>query len=126
MAMSNSELEQLAYKYMQKLQISREEAYQLIADDNSDELTPEQKALTEKAKSMGRHYETSDKERKKSTRQRKVNETKGYLLDEIEICLQDLKIEITGRQTETEIHFNFEGKAFTLKLTEHRNKKNKA
>ncbi len=60
MKLSNSELEQLAYKYMQKLQISREEAYQPIADDDSDELTEEQKAWTEKAKSMGRHYETSE------------------------------------------------------------------
>lgn len=121
--MTNSEIEQLAQKYMHKLEITREEAYQLIEDDLSNEMTPEQKALTEKAKSMGRHYETSTAERKKPKRERKINQTKGYLLDEIEICLNDLEVEITGRKTETEIYFTFEGKNYTLKLTEHRQKK---
>lgn len=114
----------LVSKYMQKLDISKQEAYQLIADDLSDEMTPEQKALTEKAKCLGRHYETSNTPRKKAQRQRKVNQTKGYLLDEIEICLNDLDIKITGRKTETEINFCFEDKHYTLKLTEHRQKKN--
>lgn len=121
--MTNSEIEQLAQKYMLKLGITRAEAYQLIEDDLSDEMTPEQKELTEKAKTLGRHYETSIAERKKSKRERKINKTKGYLLDEIEICLSDLEVEITGRKTETEIHFTFEGKNYTLKLTEHRQKK---
>ena len=122
MKLSNSELERLIQKYMQKLEITRDEAYQLILDDESDKMTDEQKELTQKALSMGRHYETSTKERKKINRPRKVNETKGYLLDEIAICLEELQAEITGRKTETEIYFNFEEKSYTLKLTEHRNK----
>ena len=121
--MSNEELEMLIQKYMHKLEITRDEAYQLVLDDNSNEMTPEQIELTQKALAMGRHYETSTKERKKVNRPRKVNENKGYLLDEIEICLNDLEIEKNNRKTETEIYFNFEGKRYTLKLTEHRDKK---
>lgn len=123
MKMSNEELEILIQKYMKKLELTRDEAYQLVLDDNSKEMTTEQIELTQKALAMGRHYETSTKERKKVNKPRKVNENKGYLLDEIEICLNDLEVEITGRKTETEIYFNFEGKRYTLKLTEHRDKK---
>lgn len=125
MKLSNSELERLIQKNMQLLGIPREEAYQLILDDLSDEMTPEQKALTEKAKSMGRHYETSTKERKKINRPRKVNENKGFILDELEITLGDIQAIVTGRKTETEIYFDFEDKHYTLKLTEHRENKKK-
>ncbi len=99
MKLSNSELERLIQKNMQLLGIPREEAYQLVLDDLSDEMTPEQKALTEKAKSMGRHYETSTKERKKINRPRKVNENKGFILDELEITLGDIQATVTGRKT---------------------------
>lgn len=125
MKLSNSELERLIQKNMQLLGIPREEAYQLVLDDLSDEMTPEQKALTEKAKSMGRHYETSTKERKKINRPRKVNENKGFILDELEIALGDIQATVTGRKTETEIYFDFENKHYTLKLTEHRENKKK-
>ena len=66
MKMSNEELEILIQKYMKKLELTRDEAYQLVLDDNSKEMTPEQIELTQKALAMGRHYETSTKERKKS------------------------------------------------------------
>lgn len=112
--------EQTILTYMEKLGLTREEAEQLWNDDNSDTMTEEQKELTEKAKKAGRHYEQSDKPRKKTKKERKINETKGYILTELTDTLKKLECNITGSKTETEVYFEFEDKKYTLKLTEHR------
>lgn len=111
--------EQAIALYMEKLGLTQEEALQLWEDDNSDTMTEEQKELTEKAKKC-RRYEQSDKPRKKVKKERKINETKGYILTELTDTLKKLECNITGSKTETEIYFVFEGKKYTLKLTEHR------
>lgn len=111
--------EQAIALYMEKLGLTQEEALQLWNDDNSDTMTEEQKELTEKAKKC-RRYEQSDKPRKKAKKERKVNETKGYILTELTDTLKKLECNVTGSKTETEIYFEFEGKKYTLKLTEHR------
>lgn len=111
--------EQAIALYMEKLGLTQEEALQLWEDDNSDTMTEEQKELTEKAKKC-RRYEQSGKPRKKAKKERKINETKGYILTELTDTLKKLECNITGAKTETEIYFEFEGKKYTLKLTEHR------
>lgn len=111
--------EQAIALYMEKLGLTQEEALQLWEDDNSDTMTEEQKELTEKAKKC-RRYEQSDKPRKKTKKERKINETKGYILTELTDTLKKLECNITGAKTETEVYFEFEGKKYTLKLTEHR------
>lgn len=112
--------EQAINVYMEKLGLTYAEAEQLWKDDNSDTMTEEQKELEEKAKKAGRRYEQSDKPRKKAKKERKVNETKGYILTELTDTLKKLECNVTGSKTETEIYFEFEGKKYTLKLTEHR------
>ena len=62
------------------LEISKEEAIQCWLDDNDYTVSEEEQELTKKAKAI-RHYEKSDKERKKVTKERKVDEEKKRFLN---------------------------------------------
>lgn len=108
---------------MKLLQISREEAEQLWEDDHSDEILPEVAEMEEKAKQLKRHYETGEKkERKKSTRERKVDEDKKIILAEVAEVVAKLGT-IQNIKTETEISFLYKDSEYTIKLTKHRRKK---
>lgn len=121
---SNAEIERLAQQNMKLLKIPYEEAYQLVLDDLSNEMLPEQKELTEKAKSMGRHYETSTKERKKTKKIRKVDTVKKRLLDLVLDALQDT-VKITNILNELAADFDYNGESYTIKITRHNPKKSK-
>lgn len=107
--------------FMEKYNLTREKAEQLWLEDNDLLENEEIERLVEKSKEL-RRYEKSDKPRKKSTRERKVDNDKKYLL---ELCENGLKndVEIVARKTETEISFEYKGEKYTLKLTKHRPKK---
>lgn len=123
--MNKAEIERLAKQNMQLLQISYEEAYQLVLDDLSDKMLPEQKELTEKAKqNLPRHYETSTKERKKSNKVRKVDTVKKVLLDLILDALQDT-VKITNILNELAADFEYNGESYTVKITRHNPDKSK-
>lgn len=83
-----------------------------IEDETVDE-------LSEKAKQNIKRYEKSDKERKKSTRERKVDENKAYLL---QILMNAIKNEysITGVKNEAEFAFSMGEDNYTVKLIKHR------
>ena len=119
---SNAEIERLAQQNMRLLKIPYEEAYQLVLDDLSDEMLPEQKELTEKAKAnLPRHYETSTKERKKAEKVRKVDTVKKGLLDLVLDALQDT-VKITNILNELAADFDYNGQSYTIKITRHRPK----
>lgn len=113
--------EKLVQKYMAKLDLTREEAIQLIKDEQQDIMTPEQVELTEKAKQLGRHYETSTQPRKKAVKVRKIDEVKKDLLSDFEDSLP-FGCDCMFQDTETELHFRYEGEYYTLKLTRHSKK----
>lgn len=119
--------EKTIQKYMVRLDLTREEAIQLIKDDQlikgerQDVMTPEQAELTEKAKALGRHYETSTTPRKKAVKPRKVDEVKKDLLSDFEDSLP-FGCDCLFQSTETELHFRYEGEYYTLKLTRHSKK----
>ena len=123
-----TEKEKAIENYMKTLSLTREEAEQLWEDDNSDEMLPEVAELTEKAKkNLKRQYEINpDKKRKASTKERKVNTTKKFLLEKFAETLINLGIEEMQTKTETEISLEYDNKKYTLKLTEHRPPKTKA
>ena len=109
-------------KYMQKLEISREEAEELYIFDNSNEKNGEVEKLTAKAKQLPRRYEQSTVTKKTATpRERKVDTDKAKLLQIFEQGLQSVA-EIISIKTETEIKFSYNGNNYTLKLTKNRNK----
>lgn len=78
-----------------------------------------------KANKNVKRYEQSDKPRKKSTRERKVDNTKKRLLDDCRVLLEGLGAIITNIKTETEISFTFNEEKYTLKLIKHRPPKKK-
>ncbi len=106
--------------YMKILDLTREEAEQLWEDDNSEEMTPEQAELTEKAKDLGRHMGESMKQRKPREKVRKVDEEKKMILAEFAESLNGINAEITEVKTETEITFKYGDNVYTVKLTKHR------
>ena len=71
-----------------------------------------------------KHYEKSDKPRKPTTRERKVDETKLRILSGCRVYVEELGATVTAEKTETEITFTYNDETFTLKLIKHRPPKN--
>jgi len=69
-----------------------------------------------------KEYAKSEKTRKNTPKERKVDATKGRILKDCKVLLEGLGAEITNMKTETEVSFIFEGESYTLKLTKHRQK----
>lgn len=115
--MTNKEKE--IRKYMEKLNISYEEAEQLWEDDQEDYIGEEGEQMTQKAKELKRYEKGDVSKRKKSTRERKVDHTKKYLLELAESGL-DSFVENVEYQNEVSISFEYEGEKYSLKLTRHR------
>lgn len=108
---------------MQKLQISREEAIQLLEDDYNDvteELTPEQQKV---AQSMMRADPKAGVVRK---RKMKVNEVRRFIIQEFANCISQFiedpsQIEITN--SEREMTFVYQNETYKIVLSKPREKK---
>ena len=110
-------------RYMEKLEISREEAEQLWEDDHEDTVLPEVAEMEKKAKKL-RRYEKSDAPRKTSTKERKVDETKKHIINMIRVLLEGFHAEVEPLKNETDLHFKYNGESYSVKLTKHRQPKN--
>ena len=106
--------------YMEKYNLSEVEATQLWLEDEGLATNEEVEALTKKSKEQKRRYEKSDKPRKKTTRERKVDTEKGDIFKIIARALTENGIEVTGQKNEAELYFTQGGNKFTIKLTRHR------
>lgn len=102
-------MEKLIQEIMKDLECSREEAEEVAK-------------MEIKAKGLKR-YEQAEKPRKKAERERKVDEVKKEIIDELVACISKNIGKITKVKTETEIDFVYADEDFTLKLTRHRKKK---
>ena len=109
-------------EYVEKLDLSIAEACDLILEEEGkiEESAETTKAIKDAEKNVKRRYETSTKERKKTDKTRKVDETKGYLLRNVKTLIEGLGASATEIKTETELKFDFEGASYTFKLTKHR------
>ena len=112
-------------EYVEKLEISISEACDLILEESgkveeSAETKAEIKAKETADRQNKRRYEKSDKVRKTSVKERKVDETKGFLLGNVKELVESLGAVGISVKTETELHFNYEGAEYTFKLTKHR------
>lgn len=116
--MTNKEKEAKIELYMKNLELSREEAIQLLEDDENDVIGEEGETMTEKAKEVKR-YEKSTKERKKMNKERKVDEEKARILEHLmEAIVVETKIDSV--KNEAEFSFNYHGNSYTVKLVKHR------
>lgn len=104
--------------YMEKLGISREEAEQLWEDDHEDYVSPEMAEMERKAKQIKR-YEKADAPRKKSTKERKVDNDKKYLLELLISAINEQNC-IDSVKNEAEFSFTFNENSYTVKLIKHR------
>ena len=111
-------------KIMKSLGCTREEAIELIMEDEvvdhmtskevNSELTADQKKAMKKATNTGIKKRTAVK------RERKEDETKGRLLNDYRVLLEGLGAQVEPLKTEAEMHFTFEGASYTVKLIKHR------
>lgn len=111
--------EQEIIKNMEILKISRKEAEELYLSDHSKIDTPEQKEYTSKAKKINRR-EKSDTLRKKSSRERKVDEEKKRLLNDYRVVTQGIGGVITSIKNEAEFSFILNENSYTIKIIKHR------
>ena len=107
-----------------KLECSIAEACEMWLADHDKVTNDEQEKATKDAQKNGRHYEHSTRPRKKTERERKVDETKKFLLEIIENALNsDENVFIYDRKNEVDLNFTYFGDDYTVKLTKHRKKK---
>lgn len=104
---------------------TRQEALEILQwDYEIDHGNTENGALTKEQKALVRKITKADKDpaKKRSVKkERKVNENKKALIEKIAQALTET--ENLSVKTETEISFTYNGKSYTVKLTEHREKK---
>lgn len=110
-------------KSMKLLDITKEEAIQMWLDDNDYTINETVEELTAKAKKEIKRYEQSDKKRKTSTKERKVDEEKKSFLDGFRIFAEGKGGIVTAFKNEAEFSFTFGENAYTVKLVKHRPKK---
>ena len=103
---------------MKALGISEEEAVNMWLDDNDYTENEVVEELTKKAKAVKR-YEQADKPRKKTVKERKVDEEKKHLIN---ILLTSLNGEVSNIsvKNEAEISFICNENSYTIKLVKHR------
>jgi len=107
---------------MKSLEISREEAIQMWLDDNDYTINEVVEELSEKAKKNIKRYEQSDKKRKTSTRERKVDDEKKAFLAGFRIFAESKGGIVTTVKNEAEFSFIYGENSYTVKLIKHRNK----
>ena len=107
-------------KSVKLLGITQEEAVQLWLDDNDYTINETVEELTEKSKKNIKRYEQSDKKRKASTKERKVDEEKKRFLNGFRIFAEGLGAVVTSTKNEAEFSFTFGENAYTVKLVKHR------
>ena len=107
-------------KMMKNLSLSREEAIQLLQDDEDDvsvELTPEQKKVAKQMAQSDRKKETAPRKR-----ERKVDEAKRTLIGTVVDALSSISnVEVLN--PERELTFDYNGNNYKLVLTKTREKK---
>lgn len=112
---------------MKEFSISREDAVRMYFEDcglvdagKGTTITPLETEVKKK-----RRYEKSDKPRKPSTRERKIDHDKKVILEKVAAALESWGIENLEVKNEVEISFRKCGATYALKLIKHREGKKK-
>ena len=115
--------EQEILKNMQLLKISREEAEQLWEDDHSDEVLPEVAEMEKKARKIKNYVSSAEKHKKKGTKERKVDEEKKRILNDVRVLVEGLQATNVTLKNEAELSFTLNENDYTFKLIKHRKPK---
>ncbi len=115
--MDEKRIEQL----MKSLGCTREEAIEIIKDDEAIDAGEKLFELTDEQKKAAKQMTTTGtKKRTAVKRERKVDEDKAIVMDILTDALVDNEILITKQKTEAEMDFTFRGGEYTLKIIKHR------
>lgn len=117
--MTEKEKEKLIETSMKNLEISREEAIQMLADDEEDFETEEMKELAKKGKEVtkGMAGRKVDAYGKASKRERKADMQKRMLIEILSQTLENIGCEFEVTNIEREILFTAEGRKFKIVLS---------
>lgn len=108
-------------KLMKSLGCSREEAIEVIKDDEAIDKGEKLFELTDEQKKAAKQMTTTGtKKRTAVKRERKIDENKAVVMDILTDALVDNEIAITAQKTEGELDFTYNGEKFTLKIIKHR------
>ena len=114
--------EETIRNYMEKLDLSFEEALSLWEDeqeDNLPDLTPEQQAVAKEMAQADRKKETTPRKR-----ERKADADKRFLIETLATCLFVENAENIDRiNPEREIEFEYNGNRYRLTLSKPRKEK---
>lgn len=115
-------MEKKIAELMKRLECSREEALQIIADDAEIEKGAELFELTAEQKKVAKAYtQTGTRKGGKVKRERKVDEVKKSLLELLLATVENESgAKVTSRKNEAEFSFIFGDENFTVKLIKHR------
>ena len=102
-------MEKLIQEIMKDLECSREDAEEVAK-------------MEIKAKDLKR-YEQAEKPRKKVERERKIDQDKKEIIDELVACINKNIGQVVEVKTETEIKMVYNDTEYTVKLIKHRPKK---
>ena len=124
--------EKMIADYMKKLGISREDAIQLIEDDENDFIGDEGEQMTQKAKAY-QHRESGEKSKRKSNKPPKIDELKVKIIEYIADAMENRHrlieenewnfSEVFVKNPQKEITFTIDDCEYSLSLTKHRPKK---
>lgn len=126
--------EDLITKYMKKYDCTREEALEIIADDDAvDKMSVSEikKSYTkEELEAIKAVTKTTSAEKKKTTykfdkRERPKDEEKVLIVNQIADCLKALYSEVTIANVGQEITLSVNGNEYSVKLVKHRPPKDK-
>ena len=110
---------------MKSLDLTREEAIEMLADDEAIEkgeklfeLSDEQKKVVKEMTSAG-----GGKHKERKPRERKVDDDKLFLILTIGDALCDVADGECSNKNETEINFSYKGNEYSVRLIKHRKPK---
>ena len=102
-------------KNKKEFNLSDEDAARMFFED-WEYIPAGSKVKIERVKDLGikKEYAKSERVRKNTPKERKVDETKGKILGDCKTLLEGLGAEITAMKTETEVTFTYDGNSYTL------------
>lgn len=109
-------------QYMEKLQLSREEAEELWLADNGFAENEEQTALDKKAKQVKVDRGADAKERNRKPREIKVSDAKKEIFEAILSALNEYNVAVVKENKVLEVEID--GKSIKIDIIEHRKPKN--
>ena len=107
---------------MRSLNLSREEAIEMLRDDEAIDKGAELFELTDEQKKVAKQMTAAGggKHKEKVKRERKVDEDKHEIMQTLDDALCDIADNVDERKADSEISFSYNGARYTLKLIKHR------